>query len=184
MSQVPAMIQGRRMDFLATNPLGEALYLGFGADSTQARNMARFVFLHPQAQELFVDWERSGRDCVGMLHYSAGRYPDDRLLNVLIGELTVRSPEFRRWWADHSVCKHSTGTKHFHYPIVGALTVGFESLYVGDNLDLNFVTYTAVPNSPSAEAGTTQWSPVLAEWAVDGIFAGQSSFGPRGFSGR
>src|SRR6266704_410642 len=25
---VPAMIQGRRMDILATNPLGEALYLG------------------------------------------------------------------------------------------------------------------------------------------------------------
>ena len=152
MSHVPAMIQGRRMDILATNQLGEALYLGFGADATRPRNMARFVFLDPQAQELFVDWERSGRDCVGMLHYSAGRYPDDRLLNELIGELSVRSNEFRRWWADHNVRKHSTGTKHFHHPIVGDLTVGFESLYVGDNLDLNFVTYTAEPNSPSAEA--------------------------------
>ena len=75
MSQVPAMIQGRRMDILATNPLGEALYLGFGVDGSQPRNMARFVFLDPRAQELFVDWERSGRDCVGMLRYSAGRYP-------------------------------------------------------------------------------------------------------------
>jgi len=45
-----------------------------------------------------------------------------------------------------------TGTKHFHHPIVGDPTVGFESLYVGDNLDLNFVTYTAEPNSPSPEA--------------------------------
>jgi hypothetical protein len=79
---------------------------------------------------------------------SAGRHPEDRQLNELIGELSVRSPEFRRWWADHNVRKHSTGTKHFHHPVVGDLTVGFESLYVGDNLEQNLVAYTVEPNSP------------------------------------
>ncbi|HEY6663565.1 MAG TPA: helix-turn-helix transcriptional regulator [Propionibacteriaceae bacterium] len=161
MSTVPAMIQGRRMDILATNQLGEALYLGFGTPDSGPRNMARFVFLDPQAQELFVNWERSGRDCVGMLRYSAGRHPEDRQLNELIGELSVRSPEFRRWWADHNVRKHSTGTKHFHHPVVGDLTVGFESLYVGDNLEQNLVAYTVEPNSPSAEA-----LGLLASWAA------------------
>ena len=140
--------------------------------------MARFVFLDPQAQELFVDWERSGprmRRHAALLRGPLPRRPTPQRPPPL----SVRSPEFRRWWADHSVCKHSTRTKYFHHPIVGALTVGFESLYVGLNLDLNLVTYTAEPNSPSAEAGTTQWSPVLAERAVDGIFIGQSSCGPR-----
>jgi len=161
MSTVPAMIQGRRMDILATNQLGEALYLGFGTPDSGPRNMARFVFLDPRAQELFVNWERSGRDCVGMLRYSAGRHPEDRQLNELIGELSVRSPEFRRWWADHNVRKHSTGTKHFHHPVVGDLTVGFESLYVGDNLEQNLVAYTVEPNSPSQEALA-----LLASWAA------------------
>jgi transcriptional regulator with XRE-family HTH domain len=160
MSQVPAMIQGRRMDILAANQLGEALYLGFGTEPSRPRNMARFVFLDPRAPELFLNWERSGRDCVGMLRYAAGRHPEDRLLKELIGELSVRSPEFCRWWADHNVRKHSTGTKHFHHPIVGDLSVGFESLYVGDNLDQNLVAYTVEPNSPSAEA-----LGLLASWA-------------------
>lgn len=96
-----------------------------------------------------------------MLRYSAGRHPEDRQLNELIGELSVRSPEFRRWWADHNVRKHSTGTKHFHHPVVGDLTVGFESLYVGDNLEQNLVAYTVEPNSPSAEA-----LGLLASWAA------------------
>jgi hypothetical protein len=59
------------------------------------------------------------------------------------------------------VRKHSTGTKHFHHPVVGDLTVGFESLYVGDNLDQNLVAYTVEPNSPSAEA-----LGLLASWAA------------------
>jgi transcriptional regulator with XRE-family HTH domain len=158
---VPAMIQGRRMDILATNSLGEALYLGFGSDDSHPRNMARFVFLDPQAPELFVDWERSGRDCVGMLRYSTGRHPEDRKLNELIGELSVQSADFRKWWADHNVRKHTTGTKRFHHPIVGDLTVGFESLYVGDDLEQNLVAYTVEPNSPSQEALA-----LLASWAA------------------
>lgn len=108
---VPAMIQGRRMDILATNRLGEALYLGFGTDQTRPPNMARFVFLDPRAPDLFLDWEQSGRDCVGMLRFAAGRHPDDPKLNELIGELSVHSPEFCRWWADHNVRKHTTGTR-------------------------------------------------------------------------
>ncbi|THG32830.1 helix-turn-helix transcriptional regulator [Naasia lichenicola] len=166
MSDVPAMIQGRRMDILATNPLGEALYLGFGQEPGRPRNMARFVFLDPQAPELFQNWERSGRDCVGMLRYSAGRHPDDRQLNELIGELSVRSPHFRAWWADHNVRRHTTGTKHFNHPIVGEITVGFESLYVGDDLEQNLVTYTAEPHSTSAQA-----LKLLASWTITPVTA-------------
>ena len=162
---------------LATNQLGEALYLGFGVDASRPRNMARFVFLDPRAPDLFVDWERSGRDCVGMLRYSAGRHPDDRQLNELIGALSVRSPEFRRWWADHNVRKHSTGTKHFHHPIVGDLTVGFESLHVGDNLDQNLVAYTVEPNSRSAEA-----LGLLASWAATPTDQEATSTGDRATS--
>ena len=44
---------------------------------------------------MLVDWERSGRDCVGMLRFSSGR-PRGPLLDELISELSVRSPQFRR----------------------------------------------------------------------------------------
>jgi hypothetical protein len=151
MSHVPAMIQGRRMDILATNQLGEALYLGFGADATQPRNMARFVFLDPPSpgavRRLGTIRPRLRRHAA-LFRRPLPRRPTPQRTDR---RLSVRSPEFRRWWG-HNVRKHSTGTKHFHHPIVGALTVGFESLHVGDNLDLNFVTYTAEPNSPSAQA--------------------------------
>ena len=161
MSTVPAMIQGRRMDILATNQLGEALYLGFGTPDSGPRNMARFVFLDPRAQELFVDWERSGRDCVGMLRYSAGRHPEDRKLNELIGELSVRSADFRKWWADHNVRKHTTGTKRFHHRVVGDLSLAYEGLALIADPGQTLITFTAEPGSPSQQALA-----FLASWAA------------------
>jgi hypothetical protein len=50
-----------------------------------------------------TDWEVIARSSVAVLREAAGRHPRDRALQALVGELSVGSPEFRTWWAEHDV---------------------------------------------------------------------------------
>ena len=79
---VPAVVEGRRMDVLATNRLGYALYTDFEGRPHRERNFARFVFLDQAARTLYVDWELIASNCVAALRLYAGRRPDDPQLAV------------------------------------------------------------------------------------------------------
>lgn len=155
----PALVQGRRMDVLAANRLGYALFTDFQARPHRERNIARFVFLDEAARALFADWERAAGDCVATLRLYAGRHPDDPRLTELIGELSLHSDIFRRMWADHDVHAHTTGTKRLHHPIVGDLTLDYVVLAVEGDPEQTLAIYTPEPDSPSAEA-----LGILASW--------------------
>jgi transcriptional regulator with XRE-family HTH domain len=120
----PAIVRNSRVDYLAANPLGRALYAPLFDSIERPANSARFTFLDPAAQEFYVDWERTARDLVAHLRSEAGRNPYDRGLSDLVGELSTRSQEFRTWWAAHNVRYHRTGTKHLRHPVVGELELG------------------------------------------------------------
>jgi transcriptional regulator with XRE-family HTH domain len=148
----PALVQNGRLDVLAANQLGRALYSELFRDPTRPANHARFTFLNPQAHDFYPDWERAANDGVALLRAQAGRDPYDRNLTDLIGELSTRSEEFRTRWAAHNVRLHQTGTKRFHHPIVGDLTLTFEMMELAADPGLNLLTYTAEPGSKSDEA--------------------------------
>jgi transcriptional regulator with XRE-family HTH domain len=156
---VPALIQGRRMDILAANRLGSALFTDFEARPRRDRNFARFVFLDEAAHGLYADWEKAAGDCVATLHLYAGRHPDDPQLTELIGELSLNSDVFRRLWADHDVLAHATGSKRLHHPLVGEMTLDYVVLAVEGDPDQSLVILTPEPASPSAQA-----LDILASW--------------------
>ena len=52
MSTVPVFIQNGRLDAVATNRLGRALFSVMFADAQPPANAARFVFLDPRAQDV------------------------------------------------------------------------------------------------------------------------------------
>ncbi|WP_371596310.1 helix-turn-helix transcriptional regulator [Streptomyces sp. NBC_00564] len=156
----PAIVLGRRMDVLAANRLGYALFTDFQARPHRERNFARYVFLDEAAHALYADyWETAAGDCVATLHLYVGRHPDDPQLTELIGELSVQSDVFRRMWADHDVLAHTIGTKRLHHPLVGDLTLDYVVLAVEGDLDQNLTVLTPEPASPSAEA-----LDILASW--------------------
>ena len=93
--------------------------------------------------------------------HRAGRDPHDRGLQDLVGELSTRSETFRRLWADHNVRTHGAGTKRFHHPVVGELTLAYEELAITAEPGLVLLVYTAEPGSPSAERLR-----LLASWAA------------------
>lgn len=158
----PAFVVGRRTDLLATNRMTRALLCDFDARPPRERNHARSVFLDPAARELYLDWETVARDNVATLRMDAGRHPDDPALSELIGELSVKSPEFAAWWADHEVLRRGHGTKRYRHPIVGELTVAYEALPVPDDPDQTLFVYTVEPGSASERA-----MHLLAEWTLE-----------------
>jgi hypothetical protein len=115
----PAYIRNGRMDILATNKLGEALYSEILANPRRPANTARFCFLDPRATTFFVDWDESADASVAVLRAEAGRNPHDQDLTNLIGELSTQSDDFRVRWARHDVGTHATGIKRLHHPLVG-----------------------------------------------------------------
>ncbi|WP_079124718.1 helix-turn-helix transcriptional regulator [Streptomyces lushanensis] len=148
----PAMVLGRRMDVLAANRLARALFTDFEALPHRERNMVRFIFLDEAARELYIDWESSARGSVAALHLYAGRHPDDPLLAELIGELSLRDEDFRRWWADHDVLRRTHGTKRYHHPVVGDLDLEYEALTPAADPEQTLGLHTAEPGSPSERA--------------------------------
>jgi transcriptional regulator with XRE-family HTH domain len=161
MVDLPAYVRNGRLDILASNRLGEALYSPVFSDSTGTPNMARFVFLNNKATEFFRAWETIASDAVAILRAEAGRDPYDRRLSDLIGELSTRSEEFRVRWAAHNVKFHRTGVKQLHHPVVGDLTLSYEALELPGDAGQRINVYTAEPGSPSHEA-----LGLLASWSA------------------
>jgi transcriptional regulator with XRE-family HTH domain len=156
-----AFVRDPRQNLLATNTLGRAFYSPVIGDGGRTPNLARFQFLDPAARDFYPDWDLFTRMCVGVMRAEAGRDPHDRGMQDLVGEVSTRSETFRRLWADHDVRTHGTGTKRFHHPVAGELTLAYEALAVTAEPGLVLLVYTAGPGSPSAER-----LGLLASWAA------------------
>jgi transcriptional regulator with XRE-family HTH domain len=142
-----AFVRNDRLDILAANQLGYALYCEMFASQGRPANTARFIFLEPAARGFYPDWNKAANDTVAVLRASAGRDPYDRCLSDLVGELSTQSDEFRTRWAQHNVRQHIKGIKHFHHPVVGELSLAYDRLDLVADPGLTIFTYTAEPGS-------------------------------------
>ncbi len=161
MSATPAFVRNGRLDVLAINALGRALYAPVFDDPQRPANLARFNFLDPRAAGFYPDWDDAANTTVALLRTEAGRDPYDKALSDLVGELATRSEEFRTRWAAHDVRLHRTGIKHFRHPVVGALDLDFDAMDLPADPGLTLTAYSAERGSPSEDA-----LKMLASWAA------------------
>ncbi|MET7289480.1 helix-turn-helix domain-containing protein [Streptomyces sp. NPDC005573] len=161
LSHVPAMVLGRRMDVLAWNPLAGALLGDFDHIPGKQRNYVRMVFLDPAVRALYRDWPEVAQTGVAQLRMEAARDPEDPRLTALVGELSLRDEDFRRWWGAHRVATRGMGTKVLHHPVMGDLTLDWNTLTCATDPDQQLVTYTAEPGTPSHDALR-----ILASWTT------------------
>ncbi|GHI05373.1 XRE family transcriptional regulator [Streptomyces cellostaticus] len=162
MEGVPAYVVGRRAEILAWNRMAAAVFGDWAELPPAERNWARLVFLRPEYRDLFIDWEQKAIDIVCALRMDAGCHPDDARLSALVGELSVKSEEFRRLWATHDVKEKSHGVKRLHHPLVGDLSLNFEGFRLAGDADQSLITYHAEPDSPSAQSLR-----LLSSWGTD-----------------
>jgi transcriptional regulator with XRE-family HTH domain len=159
---LPAMILGRYSTVLAWNPLAAALITDFASIPPDQRSMVQLAFLHPAFRDLYGDWPRVAQDCVAALRMEAARHPDDARLAAIVGELSIKDEDFRRWWGDHRVRGSDQRRKRYVHPIAGPMTLDVQRFAVLAQPDQLLVVYSAQPGSPSDEALR-----FLARWAQE-----------------
>jgi transcriptional regulator with XRE-family HTH domain len=157
----PAYVRNNRMDVLAANRLGRALFADVYAPGATGFNLARYLFLDPRSRDFYTQWNVVARDSVAALRIEAGRNPYDRGLTDLVGELSTRSEEFRTWWAAHNVKFHTTAAKTLRHPAAGELELTGEALTRPGDHGLTIITYTIEPHSASEQALN-----FLASWSA------------------
>ena len=163
-----AFVANGRMDILAINSLGRALYAPMYStqvrgDDPQPPNIARYQFLDPAARDFIPDWDGAAGVTAALLRTEAGRDPHNKHLRELIGELSTLSEEFRARWAAHDVRLHHAGQKRFHHPAVGGIDLVYHSMDVSADggRTLVMTVYTAEPGTDSEDR-----LKLLASWAA------------------
>ncbi|MFH9292230.1 helix-turn-helix transcriptional regulator [Streptomyces sp. NPDC017520] len=152
----PAIVLGRRGDVLAWNRTGHALFaehVDFNAhqDAVRRPSIPRMFFLDSHTRALHENWDELARIHVAFLRFTAGRYPNDRRLAELIGELVMRSDDFAKLWAAGDVAECTVGTMHLQHPTVGRVSVDYQVWLQPDSPDHRLEIYTA-NDGPSADA--------------------------------
>ncbi len=156
-----AFVRNGRLDILASNALGRALYSPVLDEPAHRCNIARFDFLDTRAVDYYPDYDGALAVAVALLRTEAGRHPHDPDLTELVGELATRSEAFRTRWGAHDVRLHRGGTKTFNHPAVGYLELTYDSMELVAAPGLVLTAYTAEPATPSADNLA-----LLASWAA------------------
>jgi transcriptional regulator with XRE-family HTH domain len=146
-----AYVIDRHSDVLAWNASAAALF-GHLVPGPRRPNNVRFVFTHPEAIELFVDWEEIAADSVAHLRAATGHRPDDSRLTQLVAQLSESSPDFRRLWTARELRHKVEGRKALNHPLMGRLTLNYAVLAAPTAPGQRLVAYTAPSDSPSHKA--------------------------------
>lgn len=148
----PAFVLGVGMEVLAMNELAKLLLHDFTREKGTGRSLARWAFLAPEARSLYLDWDDVAADIVAILRRDASSHPRDRELGELIGELMVKSSDFRAWWAKHKVYECTTGKKRLNHAAVGRVDIDYQTFPVPEEPDQQLFIYSAQTGSPSGDA--------------------------------
>ncbi|MEV8407536.1 helix-turn-helix transcriptional regulator [Streptomyces niveus] len=144
----PAFVIGHAQDVLAANALAVVLYRDFA----QLDNVPRMLFLDPAAKTVYRDSERAKQRAVADLQSTAASTPEDPRLLELVGELSVRSPEFRSLWAREYTRVPPYDIKRMRHSLVGELELRHEALTIRSAPGQQLIILHAEPGSPSADA--------------------------------
>lgn len=148
-TDLPCCVVDDRLDVLAANDLGRALYLPLYESPARPVNHARYIFCDPGAWTFWSDWDAMADLTASLLRGSSGRAPSDLGLCALVDELTARSPDFRRRWAAYDVAADTSGVREINHPTVGRLTLEAHSVPLPEDPGQRMVVHAAAPRSPS-----------------------------------
>jgi transcriptional regulator with XRE-family HTH domain len=146
-TRTPAFIIGHAQDLLATNALADALYRDFA----QHDNVLRMLFLDPAAKTFYRSPERAKDRAVADLQQTAASTPEDPRVLELVGELSVRSGEFRSLWAREYTRVPPYEVKRMRHSVVGDLELRHEALNIRSTPGQQLIILQAEPDSPSAD---------------------------------
>jgi transcriptional regulator with XRE-family HTH domain len=146
----PAFVAGPANDVLAWNDAWEQLVRPLGMFDGAVPNLARHVFLHPQARTVYPDWIAAADEQVSRLRAATGRWGDDDDFKMLMDELRG-VPDFNERWAIFAATEKRRGTTRIAHPELGQLRLNYEVLLLADDVDeQRLITWLPVDDATAA----------------------------------
>jgi len=139
----PVFIQDRLHNTLAANAMATALSPTYVPGS----NSMRALFLDEAMRHFYIDWEATAVKVIAGLRAVVGPDVDDPELAALVGDLSVRSGDFRRLWARQEVRTKGSGVARIRHPQVGDLELTYEKLAVQGTSGQLLIIYHAEPDT-------------------------------------
>jgi len=120
----PAYVLNRYWDAIAWNPAAAGLFRDWlappsGHGENTAPNLLRYVFLHPGAPNLIVDWEDRARRLAAEFRADSAGSRHDSAQQALVEELQAASPAFSQAWRSQKVLAREGGSRGFLLPKEG-----------------------------------------------------------------
>jgi transcription regulator MmyB-like protein/helix-turn-helix protein len=148
----PAVVLGRHLDLLAWNQQAQALLGDPGDYPPERLNMLLLMFDDTRTGERTCsDWERQALDYIGMMRAAVATDPTHPRATAIVGELSIRSAEFRRLWARHDVRESVSGSKIFRIPGAGDIVLDWDTYPLPGNPGPVMLVFTAEPGSADAD---------------------------------
>ncbi|MFJ8477567.1 helix-turn-helix transcriptional regulator [Kitasatospora sp. NPDC094011] len=148
----PVAVYDATWTLLTANPPYAALMGDPTGRRGHERNGVWRHFIGPGSRARHTEESRRAFEAalVADLRAAADRYPADRPLQRLVGELRAGSGRFAELWDAGTVGRHEAAHKIIDHPQVGPLTLDCDVLTVAGS-DLRIMVYTAEPGTEAAE---------------------------------
>ncbi len=110
---MPAYVLDHTWTARAWNQQAASLLTGWLDEQSEERNLLNFVFLDPVAQTLIMDWQGRASRLVAEFRADYNRRPHDVAMQLLIDDLSERSPLFSQLWRQQLVLYREGGERGF-----------------------------------------------------------------------
>ncbi len=152
LTDTPAFVLDALGQTLVQNGPARALFGDVGHLTGWDRSGVYRWFVHPEDERRLypaADRDRQGRAQVASLRAALGRMGPRSRAAELVRELSARSPEFVRLWADHEVARRFEDHKVLVHPEIGPIEVDCQALLTEDESQALLVL-TAPPRTEAA----------------------------------
>jgi transcriptional regulator with XRE-family HTH domain len=139
----PAYLLDHTWTARAWNDAACNLFVGWLDAGAVDRNLLRYVFLHPAARELIVDWETRARRLAAEFRADFHRRPADEDMQALVEQLRRDSPLFGECWDKQDVLHREGGERRFRHPVEGELQFVQTTLLVALQMEIKLVCLAA-----------------------------------------
>jgi transcriptional regulator with XRE-family HTH domain len=147
--RVPAVLLGRRWDYLAWNRASEAV-MGVPQPIPDGKpNQMWSILMDRGRRKMYArsDWEEAARNAVARFRADSARHLGDPAFEELIELLKRESPEFAEWWPRHEVARSGEGRKVLRHPKAGKLVFEHAVFKREEQLEQRLVLYSPLPDA-------------------------------------
>nr|WP_114207614.1 helix-turn-helix transcriptional regulator [Acidisarcina polymorpha] len=141
LSPAPALIKTATWDVVAWNQAAAVIWPNMGEETGYGRNTLRMVFLDPNAQTLYPDWEAAARMAVAGFRADVARAGAMAEVAAMVDELSRSSPAFKAMWQENDVSDSAHAMKELRHAVLGTINFEVSIFGVDGRQDLTMMVF-------------------------------------------